>query len=48
MEKFTKKWLEASMQRAWSAIEDVESVLTPGTDPQLPMLASGCASSPKL
>lgn len=30
VEKFTKKWLEASMQRAWSAIEDVESVLTPG------------------
>mmetsp|Transcript_32182 Transcript_32182/g.74214 ORF Transcript_32182/g.74214 Transcript_32182/m.74214 type:complete len:436 (+) Transcript_32182:32-1339(+) len=30
VERFTKKWLEASMQRAWSSIEDAETSLTPG------------------
>eukprot|EP00931_Biecheleriopsis_adriatica_P039661 TRINITY_DN2266_c0_g1_i1.p1 TRINITY_DN2266_c0_g1~~TRINITY_DN2266_c0_g1_i1.p1 ORF type:complete len:417 (-),score=110.36 TRINITY_DN2266_c0_g1_i1:89-1339(-) len=30
VERFTKRWVEASMQRAWSSVENSEAVLTTG------------------
>jgi len=30
VERFTKRWIETAMQRAWSSVENSETVLTPG------------------
>jgi len=30
VERFTKRWIESAMQRAWSSVENSETVLTPG------------------